>query len=906
VPEWKPEILRLLASLNLAPAREAEIAEELAQHLEDRYQELLASGKTGDEAFRITIEELKGNDLLARSLKSVEKEKYCEPILSGDATRSFFAGVVQDVRFALRMLRKSPGFTFVAVLTLALGIGANTAIFSIVNSALLRPLSYPEPQQLYIVREIVPQLAKFYPTLNANLPDFRIWQKQVHSFADVAIAETTSADLIGVGEPEAIHGMRVSANIFSLLGVQPALGRAFIPEEDESGHGHVVLLTDAFWRNSFHSDASVIGKSITLDGVPRQIVGVLAASFHFPPVPPSMGGAEDYARLTFFEPLDGARSYELGLIGEFDFVAIARLKPNTTESQALADLNVVQAQISKQADDDMPMKGALLPLEEGVVGPARSGLIFLLAAVGAVLLMVCANLASLLLARVPGRMREVAIRTALGATRERIVRQVLTETFLLSVAGGGLGICIGGFALQWFVHVAPPGIPRLNEAHMDGRVLVFALALTAATGILFGVLPAWRVSRSQPIDVLKAGVMATTESRRTRRLRESLSGLEVGLTTLLLILAGLLAASLGRVLGVHAGFDESNALLASVDLPPQSYDKPAGRLRFYNEVLAGAQSLPGVGAVGWVSIPPLGGQGSVTGITVPGANNPHGETPVANYRSVSSDYFAAMGIPLVRGRIFGPGDRGRKIAVVSQNVADRFWPGQNPIGKMCLTEWGPEIPAEVIGVVSDIRTVRLDEEPLMMVYVPEWFNAFSVPSSATIVLRTASDPAGATAAFRGLIHKIDGQVPITSLQPMSEIVSQSVGVRRFPMFLAMAFAVSSLLLASLGIVGVVGYSVEQRRHELGIRLTLGAELQGLVRMVIRQEMAPVLAGLLGGIVAAVFAGRLISSLLFGVTAYDPLTLVSVAAMVSVVALAACYIPARHAMRVDPMVALRYE
>jgi predicted permease len=872
---------------------DAEFSDELRAHLDMLTEENVRRGFPLPEARRQARIHLGGVTQLRETHRQLTGLPFLETLL-------------QDIRFALRMLRKSPGFTAVAVLTLALGIGANTAIFSIVNGALLKPLSYSQPQQLYLVREILPQLAKFYPTLEANLPDFRIWQKQVHAFSDVALAETTSADLTGAGEPQDIGGMRVSANIFSLLGVRPALGRAFLPEEDESGHGRVAMLTDALWRNHFHGDRSIVGTRIILDGVPHEIVGVLPASFRFPSVPPSMGGAKDYARIEFFEPLNGPKEYETELIGEFDFIAIARLRPDTSEAQALAELNVVQAQISKQASDPMPMKGTLLPLEETVVGPARSGLIFLLAAVGAVLLIVCANLASLLLARVPGRMHEVAIRCALGATRARIVRQVLTETFLLSVIGGALGIWLGGLALQWFVSVAPASIPRVNEISIDARVLVFALVLTIATAIFFGVLPAWRVSRSQPIDALKSGAMATTESRRMRRLRESLIAFEVGLTTLLFILAGLLTASLGRVLGVHAGFDERNALLATVNLPPQTYTKPADRLRFYNELLAGAQTLPGVRAAGWVSIPPLGGQGSVTGINLPGPKKPGAETPVANYRPVSPDYFSAMGIALIRGRIFGPADRSRKVVVVSQNVADRFWPGQNPIGQMCVTYWGPPIPAEVVGVVADIRTVRLDEAPLMMVYVPEWFNAFSVPSGATIVLRTASDPAGVAAAVRTLIHKIDDQVPIVSLEPMSQLAAQSVDARRFPMLLAMAFAISSLLLASLGIVGVVGYSVEQRRHELGIRLALGAELQGLVGMVIRQGMTPVVAGLFAGVVAAVLVGRLMSSLLFGVRAYDSVTLAVVTAVVTAVALLACYIPARRAMKVDPLVALRYE
>jgi putative ABC transport system permease protein len=454
----------------------------------------------------------------------------------------------------------------------------------------------------------------------------------------------------------------------------------------------MVMLTNSFWLERFHDDPGVLGKSITLDGVPRDIVGVLPASFQFPPVAPSMGGAEDYSRMAFLEPLDGPKPYETELIGEFDFIAIARLNPDTAEPQALAELNVVQAEISKQAKDPMPMKGALLPLEAVVIGPARSGLIFLLAAVGAVLLIICANLASLLLARVPGRMRETAIRTSLGATRARVVGQMLTESLLLSTVGGALGVWLGSFALRWLVSVAPANIPRVNEISMDARALAFALAVTIVTGILFGIMPAWRVSLSHPIDALKAGASATTESRRTRRLRESLISFEIGVTALLLILAGLLMASLARVLRVHAGFDERNVLLAGVDLPPQSYAKSEARLRFYDEVLAGAQALPGVRAVGWVSIPPLGGEGSVTAITVPGANQPHGETPEANYRPVSPDYFVAMGIPLVHGRIFGPADRGRKVVVVSQNVADRFWPGQTQSAKSASRTGVPRFP----------------------------------------------------------------------------------------------------------------------------------------------------------------------------------------------------------------------
>ncbi|HEV2196208.1 MAG TPA: ABC transporter permease [Candidatus Acidoferrum sp.] len=868
-----------------------ELDAELRSHLEMTIDRNLRQGMSPEQARREALLNFGGLE----QTKQIYRERRGLPFLDT---------LLQDLRFAFRMLRKSPGFTAVAVLTLALGIGANTAIFSVVNSALLRPLAYRDPQQLYIVREIVPQLAKFAPTLAANIPDFRIWQKQVHSFAGVAIAVSTSAGLTGAGEPEVIHGVRASANILDVLGVRPVLGRTFLPEEDDSGRGNVVILTDPFWRARFEGNSSALGKTIVLDGVPHLIVGILPPSFRFPA---ALGGANDTVRLAYFEPLNGTKSYEMGLIGEFDFDAVARLKPGATREQALAELNVVQAQIAKQANEGVDLLGALKPLEAEIVGPARLGLMFLLGAVGMVLLIVCANLAGLLLTRVPGRMREAAIRVALGATRARVIRQMLTETFLLSFLGGALGVWIAVFAAKWFVHLAPASIPRLDEVQTDARVLLFATLTSIATGCLFGILPALRVTHSGPLETLKSGGSATTESRRTRHLREGLVGFEVALTTMLLILAGLLTASLAKLLRSNGGFSVQNVLVAGVDLPPQSYSQADVRLRFYDRVLAGIQSLPGVQAGGWASLPPLAGQGSVTGIHLPGEQQPNAERPQANYRPVSPDYFSAMGIPLLKGRFFEPSDRGRKAVIVSQGVADRFWPGKNPIGQTCITEWGPAMPAEVVGVVGDIRTVRLDEPPLMMVYVPQqWFNAYSVPMYASFVLRTSRDPASYAGAIRQLIHGIDADVPISSLQPMTQIVSQSVEARRFPMFLAISFALFSLVLASLGIFGVIAYSIEQRRQELGIRMALGAKFEDLRRMVLRQGMAPVVVGLVLGVVAAIIAGRLIGGLLFGVTPHDPLTFGIVVLTVAVVATVACYIPARRAMRVDPIVALRYE
>jgi predicted permease len=804
----------------------------------------------------------------------------------------------QDLKYAIRSLARQPGFTVVAVLTLALGIGANTAIFSIVNGVLLRPLAYPQPQQLYVVREIVPQWKQF-ASLQANLPDFQIWQKQVHSFEGVAIAEEISADLTGVGEPEQIEGMRVSASLFDVLGVPPALGSGFVRQEDDAGQGHVVVLTDQFWRSRFRADRSILGKTITLDGFPHTVVGVL---------PPSGALSEFASAADFFEPLNGPKDYETGLIGEFDFLAIARLKPDVAPRQALAELNLVQAQIAKRDNEGLDLRAELLPLQGQIVGPARNGLLMLLGAVGAVLLIVCVNLANLLLARVPGRLRESAIRTALGATRRRLLTQLLTESALLAVAGGALGVLVAASAVDALVRAGPGFLPRLAEVQVDARVLGFAVLVSVLTAAIFGVLPAWRVAHVEPQETLKSGGTTTTESRRTRRLRQTLVGFQVGLCTLLLTVAGLLSSSLFHVLQVNPGFSIDHVLAAGVALPPQSYSKPEVRLHFYNQVLAGIRAIPGVQSAAWVSILPLGSEGSVTGIDVPGAHQNEALAPAANYRDVSPDYFSTMKIPLITGRIFSESDRGQNVVVVSQSVAERFWPGENPIGKTCLTYWGPAPQQKVIGVVSDIHAVSLDQPPVMMVYVPDWFgNAhLGVPPGASFVVRTATDPLGAATAVRGVIHRVDPDVPIARLFPMTHLVLASVAVRGFQMSLALLFALSALFLAALGIFGVVAYSVEQRRHEFGIRMAVGAQARDLLGMILAQGMLPVTAGLAGGIFAALFAGQLVRSLLFGISAFDPLTTACVVIVVSTAGLAACWIPARRAMRIDPMAALRHE
>jgi predicted permease len=810
--------------------------------------------------------------------------------------------LIQDVRYAIRLLKKSPGFTVVAILTLALGIGANTAIFSMVNGVLLRPLAYHEPQQLYLIREIIPQLSKFYPTLPANAATFKIWQRDCKSFDQIAIVDALAMNLTGRGDPQRLAGALSSANLFQTLGVQPMLGRLFLAEEDQPGHDHVVILTNSFWHNEFHSDPNIVGNSITLDGNSYEVVGVLPPTFHFPKEE-GLGALTTFAANTeFFKPL-GIDMSHVGLIGDFDFAAIARLKEGVAREAALAELNVVQAQIVKESGQKLDLLAELVPLEAQIVGPARRGLILLLAAVGAVMLIVCVNLVNLLLARMPARIREAAVRSALGATRGRLVRQMLTETLLLSVGGGLLGVAVAYYGLQWLVDAAPAGLQRLDEVQVDGRVLWFAFFLSLATGAIFGILPAWRIARADAQQALKTSGTRTTEGRGSLRMREMLIGLEVGLSTVLLILAGLLTASLFRLLGVEKGFATDHVLTVGVNLPAAAYPQADDKNHFYDQVLAGATAISGVSAAGWVSELPLEGESHVSAVSAVGDTTPATQQPIANYRFISRGYFEAMGIPLRQGRAIAESDRGRDVAIVSASLAARLWPGQDPIGKQVQTSAGSHPTHEVVGVVGDIRTVRLDDPPVLMIYISEWERPLA---KASLVVRTPADPRVAAAAIREVIRRVDSSVPVVQIRPMAALISQSVAARRFQMTLAADFAVSALLLAALGIYGVVAYTVEQRRNEIGIRMALGAQAADVGRLVLRGGMTPVLAGLTAGVVVAIVAGELVRSLLYSVSVTDPVTIASVAIVVGIAGAMACWIPARRAMRVDPMVALRYE
>jgi len=813
--------------------------------------------------------------------------------------------LLQDLRYASRQLRKNSLLTAVAVITLALGIGATTVIFSVVNGVLLRPLRYPQPQQLYVVRETVRELSQTYPSFPANFASFRIWQHECHSFEDLAIVEPFNMTLTGYGDAEQISGGRASANLFDVLGVRPALGRTFLPQEDNPGNDHVVIVTYPFWHERFHDDPAVIGRSITLDGMPYQVVGVLPPSFRYPK---NFGPLAEFpAQVDYFKPL-GLDAAKWSPFGDFDFAAIARLKTGVSRVQALAELKVVQENITKSHNASLSLGAELMPLEQQVIGSARLGLLLLLAGVGAVLLIVCVNLANLLLVAVPARLRETSIRTALGASRSRLLRQMLTESLLLAAIGGALGIVLAHYGVRLLIAVAPANFPRIDEVRLDVRVMCFSAVTCMLTGIAFGILPAWTMTQIDPQPALKASATTTTESRGARRLRTSLVGFEVGLGTLLLVLAGLLTMSMVRLLDVDKGFTTEHVLAADITLTPSLYAHDEQKYGFYDDVLARVHSLPGVTSAAWISRLPLEGQEQVDNVVVPGRQTSEMQAPLANYRFVTNEYFRTMNIPLVEGRLPEPADRERHVAVISKSVANKVWPGQNPIGQQFRTGGDTQWPAaEVIGVVGDIRTVALDEPPLLMIYEPigpgsrKWWGGH-----ASLVVRSASSPAMLSSVVRDALRHVDSGVPIVHLRPMTEIVSESVGVRRFELGLASLFGIFALLLAALGIYAVVGYSVASRRQEMGLRMALGARASNLRNLVLVQGMLPVTAGWVAGVLVALAAGSFMRSLLFGVSAHHPLTIGLISLVVLATSALACYLPARRAARVDPMVALRYE
>ena len=804
-----------------------------------------------------------------------------------------------EFRYAVRGLMLDRAFAAMVVLSLAVGIGANTAIFSLVNGVLLRPPGYRQPDRLMTISQVAPKLLKSYPALPVNIAIYREWRRQLTSFEHLAIARANAFNMTGSGEPEQLRGAVVSADTFTVLGVQPQIGRGFEESEDAAGRDRVVILADSLWRRRFHADPEIVGRKILLDGTPYRVVGVMPEWFHFPRAE-KVGARSLGEWVEIYKPL-GYENDDLTLrMGDFNYWATARLRPGVSQAKAQAELNVVQAGISARLPGDLDLHAYLMPLEDRMVGDVRQGLILVMAAVGAVLMVLCVNLANLSLARAAGRARDSAISTALGASRARLVRHSLAESIVLALAGGGLGVLLAYWGLRALLLAAPVDLPRLHDVQVDTRVLLFALAISLATGLVFGILPALRGAASSPYETLKGGSRSNTEGRGGMRLRSLLVSLEVGLSAALLVTAGLLISSFVRLMAVDKGFNVERVIAVNVSLLGSKYPKDAQRPAFFKRVLEKAAAMPGVQSASLVSALPLEGE---TWIDIVGTEHdarPLVELPSTNVRFISPGYFRTLAVALRDGSDFEEKDRNRKVCIVSASLAQRLWGTQNPVGRKLNDN---DTLLEVAGVTPDFRSTSLDRDPVNMLYIPYWQRP---RLGASLLVRTAMDPRSLAATLRRAVWDIDAEATVPEVRTLEEVLALSVAGRRFQMMLVLLFAAAALALAAFGTYGVLSYAVTRRTAEMGIRMALGAEQGDVLRMVLRQGMLPVFAGLACGAAAALAIGRYLESLLYHVSPRDPVAFAVSGTVLLLVSAGACLIPAVRATRVNPIEALRFD
>ncbi|MFN2455439.1 MAG: ABC transporter permease [Pyrinomonadaceae bacterium] len=801
----------------------------------------------------------------------------------------------QDVRYGVRMLLKSPGFTLVAVIALALGIGANTAIFSVVNAVLLRPLMYAHAEEIVYFEGVNP--SKGISDSNISAPDYADWTNQNRVFAQTAAFVTGGAILAGEGsEPERVPRAAVTAGFFPVLGVQPALGRTFLPEEDQPKSEPRAVLSNGLWKRRFGADAGIVGKQISISGRSVTVVGVMPAGYDFP----ERTQLWTSLRLDASEEKRDNRAYQ----------AIARLKPDTSLEQAQSQMSTINAQLAQSYEEtNNGWNVKLIRLHDKLVGEVRPSLLALLGAVAFVLLIACANVANLLLARAASRQKEIAIRTALGAGRRRIVRQLLTESAMLSLAGGALGLLLSVWLVDLLVAISPADAPRFDEINLDYRVLGFTLAVACLTGVLFGLAPALQASKIDLNESLKESGRGTSDNRGRNRLRSLLVVSEIALSLMLLVGAGLLVKSFMRLRDVKPGFNPERVLTMSISLPSAKYPENQQRADFYRQLVERVEALPGVQAAGATLSLPLGGSSYSVGRSFIREGRPltTEESANASYSLATPDYFRTMEIPALAGRTFNNRDAENSpmVVVVNETLARRFFgANENALGKRIIIWRDEKIPREIIGVVGDTKSSTLDAESAPQMYVPHAQDASW--GLMSLAVRTTGEPAAMTPAVRREVLAIDKGQPVYNIKTMEDVVANSTGSRRVPVLLFSVFALVALLLAAIGIYGVMSYSVTQRTHEIGIRLALGAQTRDVLRLVIRQGMTLTLAGVIAGLIGAFAVTRLLASLLYGVSAIDPVVFAGVAFLLAACALLACYIPARRAMRVDPMIALRHE
>ena len=799
--------------------------------------------------------------------------------------------LLRDIRYGARSLSKRPGFTVIALIALALGIGANTAIFSLVNAVLLRPLPFAEPDRLVWV---FGNIRNGGNRASVSPLDFLDYRQQNTTFEEFAaqFSFPLAVNLTGNGEPERLTGAAVTGNYFQALGAKAAMGRTFQLENEKPGSDQVAVLSYGLWQKRFGGDPAIVNKTVTLDGKKIEVIGVMPQDFSFPQT------AELWMPINFnlSEDMKQRKAHFMRPIG--------KLKPGVTLAQAQADTDIIARRLEAQyPGSNAGWNLRLVSLREQLVGNTRPTLLLLFGAVGFVLLIACANVANLLLVRAASREREIALRTALGAGRFRIVRQMITESVLLSVVGGTLGVLLAIWGVDLLVTLSGDSIPSTAHVRIDATVLAFTLLLSVVTGVLFGLAPALRTMKLNLSESLKEGGRTSSEGAHRNRTRSVLVIFESAIAVILLIGAGLLIRSLIQLQNQNPGFDTHNVLTMRVDLSRQKYSTPEKVSNFFTQLESRVAGLPGVENVGFVSELPLSGQPNDMPFTVDGRppvaiNDAFG----ADWRRVNQKYFSALRIPLLRGRNFSEQEvqQNAKVVVVSELLASRVFPNEEPLGKRLIMTMGKE-PWEIIGIVGDVRHRALGSQPYAAMYVPTY-----QIGGTNLVIRTQGDPANLAAAVRKEVQAIDPDQPVAAVRTMDQWIVRSVAESRYRTGLLGLFAGLALVLASTGIYGVMSYSVTQRTHEIGVRMALGAGRFDVLRLVVRQGMTLVLVGVALGLLGAIALTRVMSTLLFGVTAKDPVTFVAVAALLTLVAFVACYIPAWRATKVDPLVALRYE
>jgi putative ABC transport system permease protein len=863
---------------------EENFSQELDEHLEMLTEENVRRGMASEEARRAARVKLGGMTQLRETHRELRGLPMVETLF-------------QDIRYALRTLRKSPGFTLVCVLTLGLGIGASTAIFSVVNSVLLRPLPYPNHERLVRIGEIHPGsgcgLCGNFG--NATYATFNDLQRSAGTVENISAFREWSFNLTGGGEPEQVPGALVSGDFFAALGSAPVVGRMISPEDDAPGaDNHVAMLSYALWQRRFGADRGVVGKTLRINAEDFRVLGVMPRGFDYPEK------SEVWCPLVpRGEFRDNRRAHLLTIVAD--------VRADRTIGSAQAEISAIGERIEKQnANEDPDMTLAAVSLKKSLVAPMQPALLVLTFAVGLLLLMACANLANLLLARAAARQREFGIRAALGAGRGRLAGQLLTESLIVSLLGAGLGLGIAAWSLQFIVALDSQDLARMGEIGIDWRVLGFTLLVSLFTGLLLGLAPAMACARNDPNTSLKEGAAASTGGKGQGASR-ALVVPQFALAVVLLIGAGLLGNSFVRLLRMNPGFNQNGVLTLGLFLSPVEYPERSEKgAQLLKEMIERVQEVPGVRSTGLVTALPITGGASTDFVIEGRPAPPANDEPSADIRSADTGYFRTMGIPLLAGREFTGSDNGtgEHVILINETMARQYWPDGNAIGqRVTMKDWGPPLTGEIVGVVGDVKTNALDEAVGPMIYwpyfqFPQLFN--------TIVARSDNDPMRLVPAVKAAIWAVNKNQPISNIGTLEQVLAESLARRRLYMILLGIFAGAALLLAAVGIYGVLSYSVSQRRREMGIRIAIGAKRGDVLRLVLGQGARAAILGIALGIAAALALTRLMASLLFGVSAADPLTFLAVALLLTLVALAASYIPARRAMRVDPMVALRHE